>query len=295
MPEGDAIFRTARALHRALAGKPVVRFETVLPALARVNEDSPIPGRHVERVTAAGKHVLIVFAPQDADHGRLVLRTHMRMNGSWHLYRAGDRWRRSRGDMRILLATQDVEAVAFTVPVAEFLDERAFRRSEPLRLLGPDLLSDGFDAAEALRRLRSRPDRAIAEALLDQRTIAGIGNIYKSEVLFLSRIHPETTVERLTDRDLARILATARTLLQVNVTHPRGGITTYRGFRRSRTAGQSDRTYAYGRAGKPCRRCGTPIVVRAAGVDARLTYWCAVCQPAPEKLEASRSRGPTHG
>ena len=286
MPEGDAIFRTARTLHRALAGKPIVRFETVLATLARVNDDAPIRGRHVERVTAAGKHVLIVFSARNERHGRLALRTHMRMNGSWHVYPPGARWRRPRRDMRIVIATKDVEAVAFTVPVAEFLDERAVRRSEPLRQLGPDLLGDAFDEAEAVRRLRDRPDRTIAEALLDQRTVAGIGNIYKSEVLFLSRVHPETITGRLTDDDLRRILAKAGTLLRVNVTHPRGGIATYRGFRRSRTGGQSDQTYVYGRAGKPCRRCGASILVRAAGLHARLTYWCPVCQPAGQGLKS---------
>lgn len=285
MPEGDTIFRTADTLHRALAGKPIIRFETVLATLARVNDDSPIRGRHVERVTSAGKHVLIAFSPQGEHHGRLVLRTHMRMHGSWHVYRPGDRWRRPRRDMRILIATADVEAVAFTVPVAEFLDEPAMRRSEPLRRLGPDLLGDAFDGAEAMRRLRNWPDRRIAEALLDQRMVAGIGNIYKSEVLFLSRVHPETVVGRLTDDALRRILAMARTLLRVNVTHPRGGIATYRGFRRSRTGGQSDQTYVYRRAGRPCRRCGSSILVRAAGLDARLTYWCPVCQPAGEGLQ----------
>src|SRR5215216_988365 len=119
MPEGDTIFRAARTLHRALAGRDVVRFESVLPALTRVHEDTPVTGRRVESVAAAGKHVLMRFS------GDLVLRTHMRMNGSWHIYRPGERWRRPRRDMRLVVATAEYEAVAFNVPVAEFLQGRA--------------------------------------------------------------------------------------------------------------------------------------------------------------------------
>lgn len=277
MPEGDAIFRTAHTLDRALTGKPVLRFETVLPALARIDHDAPIAGRLITDVRAAGKHVLIAFSSSAASDA-LVLRTHMRMSGSWHIYRHGDRWRRPRRDMRIVIETAEFEAVAFTVPVAEFLDPRALRRSTSLRHLGPDLLAETFDEDEALRRLRGHTGVAIAEVLLDQRIVAGIGNIYKSEVLFLCRTNPAAFVADLSDDELKRILATARRLLRVNVTHPRGGITTYRGFRRSRSGGQSDRVYVYGRAGKPCRRCGTPIQVRATGPHARLTYWCRCCQ-----------------
>src|SRR3954467_15201179 len=139
MPEGDTIFRAARTLHRALAGHAVVRFESVLPALTRIDEDAPIAGRTVEAVSAAGKHVLMRFS------GGLVLRTHMRMNGSWHVYRPGERWRRPRRDMRILLATGSFEAVAFNVSVAEFLDQRDEARQEDLRAIGPDLLAGSFD------------------------------------------------------------------------------------------------------------------------------------------------------
>src|SRR5215831_15489529 len=149
MPEGDAIFRTARTLDRALAGRVVTRFESVLPSLTRVHEDAPITGRTVERVEAAGKHVLMRFT------GDLTLRTHMRMNGSWHVYRPGERWQRPRRDMRIVVATESYEAVAFNVPVAEFLDARAEARQPHLRAIGPDLLADGFDQAEALRRVRA--------------------------------------------------------------------------------------------------------------------------------------------
>jgi endonuclease-8 len=272
MPEGDAIFRTARTLHRALSGATVSRFESVLPSLTRVHEDTPITGRHVERVDAAGKHVLMRFS------GDLTLRTHMRMNGSWHLYRPGERWRRARRDMRIVVATDAFEAVAFNVPVAEWLDGNAEARQEDLRSLGPDLLSETFDEDEAVRRLRARGAEPIADALLNQRVVAGIGNVYKSEVLFVCRVDPFSPAAAVADERLREVLRTARKLMRANVTTLGGGITTYIGFRRARGGGESEGRYVYGRARRPCRRCGTPIRVRAQGVHARLTYWCPRCQ-----------------
>jgi len=273
MPEGDTIFRAARTLHRALAGQPVVRFESVFPALTRVHEDAPITGRLVDGVSAAGKHLLVTLS------GNLVLRTHMRMNGSWHIYRPGEAWRRPRRDMRIVLATAAFEAVGFNIPVAEFLTPGALARQEDLRLMGPDLLGAAFDADEAIRRFRERPDASIADALLNQRIVAGAGNVYKSEVLFLCRVNPFARVADVRDEQLAAILSTARKHLQANVLDPTAAIVTYRGYRR--TTGRSDpaeRLYVYGRAGQPCRTCGTPIAMRAQGANARLTYWCPTCQ-----------------
>jgi endonuclease-8 len=285
MPEGDAIFRTARTLHRALAGHEVVRFESMLPALARVHETTPITGRSIESVTAAGKHVLLrlsalrqVQGSSSASiGGGLVLRTHMRMNGSWHIYRPGERWWKPRRDMRLVIATRDFEAVGFNIVVAEFLDDRRLERQDDLRLMGPDLLGDAFDEDEAVRRLRQRESQEIADALLNQRVVAGVGNIYKSEVLFLCRIDPFAPVSLVTEEELRRVLATARKYLRANVTHPRGGIVTYTGYRRS-GRGAAEQHYVYGRARKPCRTCGTSISVRAQGPHARLTYWCPACQ-----------------
>jgi endonuclease-8 len=274
MPEGDTIFRAARTLDRALAGRRVVRFESVLPALTRIHEDTPLTGRTIESVTAAGKHVLMRFS------GDLVLRTHMRMNGSWHIYRPGERWRRARRDMRIVIATDAFEAVGFNVPVAEFLDARAMARQDDLRLMGPDLLAESFDADEAVRRLRARGSTAIADALLNQRVVAGIGNVYKSEVLFICRVNPFVSVSAVSDGALHELVATARMHLRANVVDASAAIVTYRGYRR--TTGRADPSanlYVYGRAGQPCRRCGARIRVRAQGNDARLTYWCAACQP----------------
>ena len=272
MPEGDAIFRTARTLDRALAGHEVVRFESVLPALTRIHEDAPITGRTVERVTAAGKHVLMRFS------GNLVLRTHMRMNGSWHIYRPGESWQRPRRDMRVVVATRTFEAVGFNVPVAEFLTPAEITRHQDLRRMGPDLLGDTFDADEGVRRFREQGTLEIADALLNQRIVAGAGNIYKSEVLFLCGVSPVARVDDVDDDTLRRLLATARTHLIANVAHPTGGITTYRGYKRGAGRDGSNRRYVYGRARLPCRTCGTPIRVRAQGPHARLTYWCPKCQ-----------------
>ena len=275
MPEGDSIFRAARTLHRALAGKIVTRFESVLPALTRIHEDAPLIGRTMNEVSAAGKHLLMRFS------GDLVLRTHMRMNGSWHIYRPGERWQRPARDMRIVIATADFVAVAFNVPVAEFLTVRALARQPELRRLGPDLLGAGFDPGEAARRIRERAGHEIAEVVLDQRVVAGAGNVYKSEILFLCRINPFTRVAALTDGQVAEVVQTARSLLAANVGNvATGAIVTYVGMRRTtRRADPAERLWVYGRAGLPCRECGTLVTRRAQGPDARLTYWCPRCQP----------------
>lgn len=277
MPEGDAIFRTARTLHRALAGRQVVRFESVFPTLTRVHDTAPITGRAVESVTAAGKHVLMRFsALRQAQGEGLTLRTHMRMNGSWHVYRPGERWRRSRRDMRIVIATNEYEAVGFNIPVAEFLDPHAEARQDDLRSMGPDLLGDTFDEDEALRRVRAHDDREIADVLLNQRVVAGIGNIYKCETLFLCGVNPFARVGSVSDETVRKLMRTARKYLQANVAKRSGGIVTYAGFQRER--GEGGRHYAYGRARRPCRKCGTPIRLEAQGPHARLTYWCPTCQ-----------------
>jgi endonuclease-8 len=274
VPEGDTIFRAARTLHRALAQKVVVRFESMLPKLTRVHEDTPVTGRTIESVTSAGKHLLVRFSDD------LVLRTHMRMNGSWHIYRPGERWHRRRSDMRVLVATDDFEAVGFNIPVAEFVRGRELERHRELRRLGPDLLAEDFDASEAVRRIRRLSDKEIADALIDQSAIAGIGNVYKSEVLFACRVNPFAPAGSLDASAIAALVDTARRFLVANVSDRMGAaMTTYVGFRRTtRRDDPRERLWAYGRARLPCRRCGTPIRVRKQGADARLTYWCPTCQ-----------------
>jgi endonuclease-8 len=274
MPEGDSIFRAARSLHRVLAGHPVTRFDTAYAHLDRVNVDTPIVGRLIERCESAGKHLLIVFS------GDLILRTHMRMNGSWHLYRHGERWWRGPQAMRVRLDTADFVAVAFDVPVAEFITTKQLETRGPVAQLGPDLLGATFDGDEALRRIVASGARAIAQTLLDQRIVAGIGNVYKSEVLFLSGVHPDTPSSAVPPDMLRRMMEIARGLLQDNVvdgTSPR--IQTYRNLRQLNPASEHDDSlWVYGRRGKPCRKCGTPIESRKMGIEARSTYWCPTCQ-----------------
>ncbi len=280
MPEGDTIFRAAATLQRALGGERVVRFGTPLPRLARVDEDHPIAGRTVDAVTAAGKHVLMCFS------GGLVLRTHMRMNGSWHLYRPGERWRRPRAAMRVTIETAPWVAVAFDVPVAEWLDARALARQEDLARMGPDLLAAEFDAAEAARRVRARPAEEIGDVLLNQRVLAGIGNVFKSEILFVAGVDPFRAAGSLSDDELARILAVSRDLLRVNAGGGAGARAGSAGAlpwtvsrRTTRRANPSERLWVYGRGGEPCRRCGAPIAFARQGPHARVTYRCPRCQP----------------
>lgn len=262
MPEGDTIHRAARTLHAALAGRIVTRFETVFPQLARVE----IAGRTVERVEAAGKNLLMHLS------GDLHLRTHMRMNGSWHIYRPGERWRMRRGDMRIVLETDAWVAVAFNVPVAELHDSRSLERQEDLRNIGPDLLGESPDLDEALRRIRSRADTEIAEVLLNQRVVSGIGNEFKSEVLFMARVSPFARVRDLSDDHLHGIVETARKVMLANVAkRSPARITTFRLDPRTKQ-------YVYSRGGKPCLRCGTTIQYAKQGPHARGTYWCPRCQ-----------------
>lgn len=275
MPEGDTIHRAAHTLNAALAGRTIKRFVTVLPQLARVDEDAPLAGRTIESVEAAGKNLLMHFS------GDLHLRTHMRMHGSWHIYRPGERWQRRRGDMRIVVETADMHAIAFNVPIAELTTAEELERARPVRELGPDPLSPDFQADVAVTRLMARSGIEIADALLDQSAIAGIGNVYKSEILFAGRVNPFTTIADLAAGDVERLVAIAVTSMRANVVEGTpAAIETYRGLRR--TTGRHDpgaRLWVYSRAGKPCRRCGTPISVRRQGPHARSTYWCPKCQP----------------
>jgi endonuclease-8 len=266
VPEGDTIHRAARTLHAALAGKVVTRFETVFAQLARLDHQAPVAGRTVERVSAAGKHLLMDFS------GDLHLRTHMRMNGSWHIYRPGERWRMRRSDMRIVLETAEWVAVAFNVPIAEFHDGRSLARQEDLLRIGPDLIGAEFDFDEAVRRIRERPAEEIADVILNQRVVSGIGNEYKSELLFMTRISPFRKVADVTDDELAQLLQTARKVMVANVEMRSGArITTF-------SLNPNESQYVYGRGGKPCRRCGTRIEYAKQGLNARGTYWCPRCQ-----------------
>jgi endonuclease-8 len=182
--------------------------------------------------------------------------------------------------MRVLVATEDFEAVGFNVPVAEFVRTADLPRHDALRRLGPDLLSAEFDSGAAVARLRARGSMPIADALLNQMVMAGIGNVYKSEVLFACGVNPFVAVSRLSDAQIECLVSTARKFLHANVTDRLAPMTTYSGFRRTtRRTDPAERLWVYGRARLPCRRCGTPIRIRKQGIDARLTYWCPRCQP----------------
>jgi endonuclease-8 len=296
MPEGDTIFRAARTLHRALAGKVVTRFESVYPALTRVAEDRPIVGRSIEKVLARGKHLLIAFS------GDLTLHTHMRMNGSWHIYRAAERWQRPARDMRVVVGTADFVAVGFNVPIAALLTPQDLARHKELRALGPDLLNVGNVApstvapstaapstaapvtpstaapVEIVCRIHAHDRIAIADALLNQRVVAGIGNVLKSEILFVAGVDPFRLVASLSDMEIIRIIDVTQDLLRANVMERRQTLSPSMGRRTTRSLDPNARLWVYSRGGKLCRRCGTRIESRKTGVDARLTYWCPRCQ-----------------
>ncbi|HEX9286005.1 MAG TPA: DNA-formamidopyrimidine glycosylase family protein [Thermoanaerobaculia bacterium] len=269
MPEGDTVLRVARALGRRLEGKRLKSFDSSLPRLAGAG----ISGRRVEAVEARGKNLLVRF-----DDGRALV-THMRMTGSWHLYRPGERWKKPARLARAILETDDAVAVCFSAPVVELLSARELDRNPRLRRLGPDVLSAEFEAAEAVRRLKARPRTPIGEALLFQSAIAGVGNVYKSETLFLCGMDPFAPVAFFSDSELSGIVSKARELMSANV----------HGWpRRTRPLRAGRGYWVYRRSGQPCRRCGTPLRMRRQGSAGRSTYWCPACQPPRGSAAAHR-------
>jgi endonuclease-8 len=270
VPEGDTIFRTAEVLRAALAGKVVTGLRSPLPALA----EAGLPGRRVTAVEPRGKHLLIRF-----DDGR-VLHTHMRMTGSWHVYRPAERWRKPGRQARVALEVEGFVAVCFNAPVVQLLTARGAARDRALTTLGPDLLAPDFDPVAARQGLRRHDDRPIGEALLAQQALAGIGNIYKSETLFLCGVNPFAPVAALSDADLDALVAKARALMSANLSGaPRRTVPLGRG---------AGRLWVYGRSGEPCRRCGATVRMRRQGEAARSTYWCPSCQPPPVIEEKQR-------
>jgi endonuclease-8 len=279
MPEGDTIYRAARALQRALGGKVVTRFETGLAKLARVNDDATLVGRVVEKVESRGKWLLIYFS------GDLILVTHMLMSGSWHLYRRGERWRMGRDRMRVVIKTADWEAVAFNVPIAEFHTARSLERSSQVPKLGPDILAEEFSMEEGVTRLRAyaaeRPDAEVGVTLLNQHVLAGLGNVYKSEVAFAAGVNPFRAMRTVTSKEMEAMVDFAQRYMRANVVDGKGeGIVTYGGNRRTIPAmDREERLWVYRRKGEECRRCGAAVMMRKQGEQARSTYWCPECQP----------------
>jgi len=259
VPEGDTVFLAATRLHAALAGQTLTRTDFRMPRIATVD----FAGRVVENVVSHGKHLLFRIA------GGATLHTHYKMAGSWHLYRPGERWKGPEWQARVLLETAPWVAVGFRLAVAELL--RTSHEHEVLGHLGPDPLSPRWDADEALRRLTADPARLVGELLLDQRVMAGPGNVWKSELCFLRGIDPWMPIGCVSRPE--RLVALVKELFEANRTI--GSQVTTGDRRPGRTH------WVYERGGRPCLRCGTPVRVRGAGEPERVTYWCPACQPAP--------------
>jgi endonuclease-8 len=278
MPEGDTIFRTARNLGRALVGKPVTVFRSTFPWLMRFNDDTPLAGQIIDRVEARGKWLLVHFS------GGGILASHLLMNGSWHIYRRGERWQLAYIHMRIVIENEQYQAVGFRVPVARMHNQQSLDRDLRVAIPENDLLRTEFDADAALKRLMARGGEAIADALLDQSVLAGVGNVFKSEICFVNGLNPFRAVGTLTRDEAAAAIACAQKLLRANVLEDSGDmIVTFRGQQRRTThaSDPSESLWVYGRHGEPCRRCGEAILRRIQGYDARVTFWCPRCQPMP--------------
>jgi endonuclease-8 len=277
VPEGDTVWRTARHLHQALSGAVLRETDFRVPALATVD----LAGLPVVETLARGKHLLTRIGTDATLH------THLKMEGSWHLYRSDTPWRRPAHEARVVLRTDDWTAVGFSLGVVELIARDA--EDDVVGHLGPDLLGADWDEEEAVRRLLRAPDRAVGAALLDQRNLAGIGNMYKAELCFLAGVSPWAPVSSVPD--LHRLVRRARLVLDANKTRARP-VTTG-------NARHGEEMWVYRRAGRPCRRCGTPVEVAmqpsrhdedlAVGRtrQERATYWCPTCQP----LEAGRGDG----
>ena len=275
MPEGDTVWRTAHHLDKALSGEVLVASDFRVPALATLD----LSGRRVVETVSRGKHLLTRIG--DGDEA-VTLHTHLKMEGSWHLYREGTAWRRPAHEARVVLRTREWTAVGFALGVVEVLPRSA--EDSVVGHLGPDLLGPDWDLDEAVRRVTADPDRPVGEAILDQRNLAGIGNMYKSEVCFLLGLHPWLPVRDVPD--VPALLRQCRRVLEANKL--RTAQTTTGDTRRGR------QLWVYRRDKQPCRRCGTPVQVAVQGPTGlgagaeqesrqasreRATYWCPSCQP----------------
>jgi endonuclease-8 len=265
VPEGDTVFLAGRRLSEALGGGLLVRAELRHPRLATVE----LAGRTVRGVRSVGKHL---FARFDNDTS---LHSHFRMDGAWHLYRQGERWRGRGHDIRAILGTDAWTAVGFRLHDLALVATDG--ESELVGHLGPDLLADDWSdamATEAQRRLAATPGE-LGEALADQRVMAGVGNLYKAEVCFLLGVSPWTPMSDLDTATLARAVELSRELLRRNAWRPEQSTTG--------ELAPGRQHWVYRRTGRPCLRCGTPIraAVQGAHVPARHTWFCPRCQPGP--------------
>lgn len=273
MPEGDTIYRLAEKLRRALAGREIVGVKT---AVAEIREGHLL-GSTVLDVGTRGKNLLVGFS------SGLTLHTHLMMHGAWHIYDRGQAWRAPSFRLRIGLATETHEAVCFGAPVVRLIRTDRIAADPRLGRVGPDVLDPGFDLEEAARRLAAAPDRPIADALLDQRAVAGIGNVLKSEILFLARVDPRSLVGSLDGEAVRHILQVASGVMRRTVAQDSGGRFVLPGRVTRVTSrsmlGRGGALWVYERRGERCLVCGTSVeMIRQA--DARSTYFCPQCQPA---------------
>ena len=271
MPEGDTIFRTAVQLRAAIEECRIVAAE----GDRRVSRLETLADRTLTSIESRGKHLLMHFDDQR------VLHSHMGMTGSWHLYHLGEPWQKPRRRAAAVLHTDSAVAVCFSPKTIDLLSPDGFRRNRYLQQLGPDLLATGLDVEEVLRRFRLHDLTPLGEAVMNQTIACGIGNVYKSEVLFVLRLNPFEPVQTLNDEQIRDLIETARSLMQRNL----------EGYpRRTRFRG-SHRQWVYGRSGEPCFECGTRITLRRQGDLGRSTYWCERCQgPAKSTVGITKPR-----
>jgi endonuclease-8 len=265
VPEGDTIFKTAAALRPLLVGRQVLKAQARQPG----PQIQRVVGASVTSIEPIGKHLVIRFS------NGLALHSHLRMTGAWHRYAPGERWKLPAWQARVVLEVPEHVVVCFHAPVMELMEDRAVVVHPGLTKLGPDLLAAAFDASEAFGRLRALGAVEIAEALLNQRNLAGIGNVFKSEILFLEGINPWTHTAAVSDAQLRSVLSTAERLLKTNVAPGSPGRITTRDARSAR----GSPVWVYGRSNRPCFRCRTPIRSARQGQLNRTTYWCPTCQP----------------
>jgi endonuclease-8 len=257
MPEGDTIHNAARRVGAALVGTEIVSIETPHPRHRMDRWPDRLAGRRVRAVDARGKHLFLRF------EGDLTLHSHLRMGGLWGVYRRGERWRRSAHRAWLVIRTPEHEVVQFDGPVLELMTEGRTRFDQRITGLGPDLLADDFDERRYLSRLRGDDrTRPFGDALLDQRTLSGIGNIWRSEACFHAGVDPRRRLEDVTNDEALAAVRAIRPLMRAS----------------AERRGYAEHPWVYRRVGLPCRRCGTLIQSRGLGDDNRIAYWCAGCQ-----------------
>ena len=265
MPEGDTIYRAARSLGQWLEGREITGARTNVANLPA----HKLVGQRVLQVEPRAKHLLVRF-----DSG-MVLHTHLRMTGAWHVFRAGEKWRKPAHQARMVLEAGDRVAVCFNAPVVELLAKNGEHRHPALTRLGPDVLVDPLDLDDVRRRLAARPPTTvIGEILLDQQVVSGIGNIYRCEALFARKVDPALPWPELPEDEFDELVLTASKLMRANLEPAQG-------FDRGFGAGGPGRPWVYGRTGRPCYRCRTPIKTAKLGEQARDVYWCPKCQASP--------------